>query len=166
MESPTIWWKSIKVARADAQRVYVAGYQVAGTLADVRRLVAITGILGAIDSARRVAASRGRPVSLCVIDSRGACGTRAARGFAVDDSQGTPQASRLIERLLPESQRLHSNRDSISIAGGGLAATPATLTLCDRRGSAAARAIILSRTARPRVSERDAAGRALTCPEF
>ncbi|MBS1124261.1 MAG: hypothetical protein H6Q90_6489 [Deltaproteobacteria bacterium] len=34
MESPTIWWKSIKVARSDAQRVYVAGYQVAGTLAD------------------------------------------------------------------------------------------------------------------------------------
>jgi photosystem II stability/assembly factor-like uncharacterized protein len=34
MASPTIWWKSIKVAHSDAQRIYVAGYQVAGTLPD------------------------------------------------------------------------------------------------------------------------------------
>ena len=32
--SPTIWWKSVKVARGNQQRVYVSGYQVAGALAD------------------------------------------------------------------------------------------------------------------------------------
>ena len=30
--SPTIWWKSVKVAPSDSQRVYVTGYQVAGAL--------------------------------------------------------------------------------------------------------------------------------------
>ncbi|MGN6104425.1 MAG: WD40/YVTN/BNR-like repeat-containing protein [Kofleriaceae bacterium] len=30
MLSPTIWWKSVKAAPTDAQRVYVTGYQVAG----------------------------------------------------------------------------------------------------------------------------------------
>jgi len=30
LRSPTIWWKSVKVAPSDARRVYVTGYQVAG----------------------------------------------------------------------------------------------------------------------------------------
>lgn len=144
----------------------LAGPSFSATLADVRRLAAITEILGAIDAARRVAAARGRPVSLCVTDSRGNCGAPVARGLAVDDGSGAPGAHRLLERLLPESQRLQSNRDVIRLAAGGLAATPASLVLCDRRGSRAARAIIVSRSGRPRVSERDAQGRALTCPEF
>lgn len=34
MQSPTIWWKSVRVAPSRAQRIYVAGYQVAGMLPD------------------------------------------------------------------------------------------------------------------------------------
>jgi hypothetical protein len=34
MSSPTIWWKAVKVAPSNAQRVYISGYQVAGTLPD------------------------------------------------------------------------------------------------------------------------------------
>ncbi len=30
--SPTIWWKSVKVARSNTQRIYLTGYQVAGAL--------------------------------------------------------------------------------------------------------------------------------------
>jgi hypothetical protein len=30
MLSPTIWWKSVRVAATDSQRVYITGYQVAG----------------------------------------------------------------------------------------------------------------------------------------
>lgn len=144
----------------------LAGPSFAATLADVRRLAAITEILGAIDAARRVAAARGRSVSLCVTDSRGVCGARVARGLAVEDDSGALGAQRLLERRLPESQRLQSNRDVIRLAAGGLAATPASLVLCDRRGSRAARAVIVSRSGRPRVSERDAQGRTLSCPEF
>jgi hypothetical protein len=32
--SPTIWWKSVKVSRTDAKRVYLTGYQVAGRRPD------------------------------------------------------------------------------------------------------------------------------------
>ncbi len=34
MQSPSIWWKSVKVAPSSAQRVYISGYQVAGALPD------------------------------------------------------------------------------------------------------------------------------------
>jgi hypothetical protein len=34
LRSPTIWWKSVKVARTDPERVYLTGYQVAGTSPD------------------------------------------------------------------------------------------------------------------------------------
>jgi hypothetical protein len=34
MQSPTIWWKAVKVAPSNAQRVYISGYQVAGTQPD------------------------------------------------------------------------------------------------------------------------------------
>jgi hypothetical protein len=34
MLSPTVWWKSVKVAPSNAQRVYITGYQVAGALPD------------------------------------------------------------------------------------------------------------------------------------
>jgi hypothetical protein len=34
MQSPTTFWKSVKIARSDAKRVYITGYQVAGTLPD------------------------------------------------------------------------------------------------------------------------------------
>jgi hypothetical protein len=34
MTSPTIWWKSVKVAHSNPSRVYIAGYQVAGVLPD------------------------------------------------------------------------------------------------------------------------------------
>jgi len=34
MQSPSIWWKSVKVAPTNPQRVYIGGYQVAGMAAD------------------------------------------------------------------------------------------------------------------------------------
>jgi hypothetical protein len=39
----------------------------------------------------------------------------------------------------------------------------ATFTFCDDRGSPAARAVIISQTGRPRVSNRSAANTPLTC---
>jgi hypothetical protein len=34
MLSPTIWWKTVKVARSNPMRIYVGGYEVAGVLPD------------------------------------------------------------------------------------------------------------------------------------
>ncbi len=58
---------------------------------------------------------------------------------------------------------IHSNRSTISFEGGSGFATPATLTVCDRRGARAARAVIVSRSGRPRTSDRDGSDGALTC---
>ena len=66
---------------------------------------------------------------------------------------------------LPEagSPRIRSNRPILEFEAGTGFATPATLTLCDRRGARAARAVIVSRSGRPRTSVRDASDRVLTC---
>ena len=41
---------------------------------------------------------------------------------------------------------IRSNRSTIAFEGGSGFATPATLTVCDRRGARAARAVIVSRS--------------------
>jgi type IV fimbrial biogenesis protein FimT len=45
----------------------------------------------------------------------------------------------------------------------GRRSTNGTVVFCDRRGTAAARSVIVSYTARPRVADRDADGRPLQC---
>jgi hypothetical protein len=49
MQSPSIWWKAVKVAPSNAQRVYIAGYQVAGTAADGGQLPPTAHILRSDD---------------------------------------------------------------------------------------------------------------------
>jgi hypothetical protein len=61
-------------------------------------------------------------------------------------------------------QSVRANRDAIRFTALTPAATTATLTVCDERGSRAARAVIVSRIGRPRISDRDAGGRPLVCP--
>ena len=63
-----------------------------------------------------------------------------------------------IERL-----RIDANRNALLYWPVSLAGTTASIVFCDERGSGAARAIIVSHTGRPRVSQRDASGRALRC---
>jgi len=49
MQSPSIWWKSVKVAPSNAQRVYIAGYQVAGAAADGGQLPPTAHVLRSDD---------------------------------------------------------------------------------------------------------------------
>lgn len=65
------------------------------------------------------------------------------------------------------SQRLASitsNRRAYVLRPFSLRATNGTVIFCDERGAAAARAVIVSYTGRPRVSRRDSSGRPLACP--
>jgi hypothetical protein len=50
----------------------------------------------------------------------------------------------------------------VRFEGGTGFASPSTITICDRRGSEAARAVIISRSGRPRV-DRVAQGDPLPC---
>ena len=57
-----------------------------------------------------------------------------------------------------------SNRVTYSFRPTVQGVVNGTIVFCDERGSAQARAIIISHTGRPRVSKRDSSGRALRCP--
>jgi type IV fimbrial biogenesis protein FimT len=137
-------------------------------LRDTRRAATINTLAHALHGARTAAATSGRAIRLC--------GTRDGRSCsgelrwspvlllrpAVDDD---PALTRLV--ALPAGSgapSVHSNRAWIEIAPLAPAATTATLTVCDDRGAEAARALIVSRTGRSRISARSASGTLLSCP--
>ena len=60
-------------------------------------------------------------------------------------------------------QSVRANRGFVEFAPLSPAASTATLTVCDDRGARAARALIVSRTGRVRLSDQGAAGEPLDC---
>jgi len=133
-------------------------------LLDSRRDATVTTALHAVHAARQFAAARGESVQLCgTLDALRCSGAADwSSGLLITDTDGT------VHRSLPLSRtnsglRLTSNRAVIRFEPGTSFASPTTMTICDRRGSGAARAVIVSRSGRPRVSERDATNRFLQC---
>lgn len=132
-------------------------------LLESRMNAAVATAMHAINLARQFSATRGEALRLCGSDDSGSCSDRV-------DWTGelllTGEPQRFRQSLpLPESgsPRVRSNRSILEFEAGTGFATPATLTLCDRRGARAARAVIVSRSGRPRTSLRDASDRVLTC---
>ena len=133
-------------------------------LLDSRRNATVTSAMHAVNLARQLAAIRDEPIHLCGTQDDRACSGRT------DWSGGLLLANDSADllRVLPltaagRMSQVRSNRAAIRFEGGSGFASPATLTICDQRGSRAARALIISRSGRPRVSDRDAADRPLTC---
>ena len=56
-----------------------------------------------------------------------------------------------------------ANRATLSFRPFGQSGTTATFTFCDRRGDPSARAVIISQTGRPRVSDLSSSGAPLRC---
>jgi type IV fimbrial biogenesis protein FimT len=128
-----------------------------------RMNAAVATAMHAVNLARQFSATRSEDVQLCGGDGSAVCSGRVdwTGGFLLT---GAPD--RVHRRLdLPQgnSPRIRSNRSTLEFEAGTGFATPATLTLCDRRGARAARAVIVSRSGRPRTSLRDGSDRALTC---
>ena len=133
-------------------------------LLDSRRNAAVTTTLHAVNLARQLAAIRGQPIHLCGTRDQQECSGRTnwSTGLLVADDGSA------LRRSLPftnpaRAPEIRANRATVSFEGGSGYASPATLTICDRRGSQAARAIIISRSGRPRINDRDASDRQLTC---
>ncbi len=133
-------------------------------LLDSRMNAAVATALHAVNLARQFSATRSEAIQLCGSDDMQDCtgrpdwstgllladdGDRFRQSVALAGGAGAPQ--------------IRSNRAILSFEGGSGFATPATLTVCDRRGASAARAVIVSRSGRPRTSDRDASDRVLTC---
>ena len=133
-------------------------------LLDSRRDAAVTTALHAVHAARQFAAVRAVSVDLCgTLDATHCSGAPDwSLGLLVVGEDGT------VFRSLPSAPSLNgptvvSNRAAIRFEPGTSFASPATVTVCDRRGGRSARAVIVSRSGRPRVSERDASNRVLQC---
>jgi type IV fimbrial biogenesis protein FimT len=153
----------------------VAGWGVP-TFRDLARNAArtreVNEFVQAIYLARSEAMKRNGVVSLCPSPD----GTRCAASTAWHDGwivfvnldHDSPAARDSGEPLLQvysawDAGRISANRTTLSFRSFGQSGVTATVTFCDARGSAAARAVIISQTGRPRVSDRNAAGGALSC---
>lgn len=119
-------------------------------LLDLRRDAAVTLSLHAVHVARQLAAVRSEAITLCGRrdDERCTGSTDWSGGLLVATPGGR------VQRNLPlaAASLLHSNRTEIRFEAGTGHATPATLSVCDRRGPAFARTVVVSRSGRPRAT--------------
>ena len=141
-------------------------------LLDSRLTADVNGWILAVQLARSEAAKRGRPVIVCNTDDTRRCGATnmppdAGWMVFVNLDDGYPPQRSAREPLLymhdPElTGTVVSNRPYYEFRPGRRS-TNGTTVFCDRRGAAAARAVIVSYTGRPRVDRVDANGRPLRC---
>lgn len=140
---------------------------------DAGRTTTTNAFIGSAQLARSTAIRRNLPVVICA-------GTRAERceggleawrrGWVVFVNLDRDWPARLEtgepvlhEHVPPSSVRLAANREAFRFQRIGLRATNGTLTVCDERGSPAARALIVSYTGRVRSATARADGTAIEC---
>ena len=107
-------------------------------------------LMADLQQARGSAILEGRSAVLCLAGTEGCDGPPAPAGGwrAFIDSAGRPRL--LAERYLPEGLAIFASRARLRFRPDALAAEAGTLTICDARGVAAPRAIVISRNGRPR----------------
>jgi type IV fimbrial biogenesis protein FimT len=123
--------------------------------------------------ARAQAASRGLPVVLCQTDTGGRCsaGGSAGVGWRVFAKPGAglfstfePGDQLLVALDLPARLQLFGTRPAITYWPTPRAAATGSFVFCDADARARPRAVIVSQTGRPRVSDVAADGSPLVCP--
>lgn len=139
-----------------------------------KRANAVNSYLHALFLARSEAIKRGTIVSVCKSPDGQRCVNRApswSDGWIVfvNHTRDEPPVRDEDEPVLavyegwPEGQ-ITSNRAAFSFRPNRQGVVNGTVVFCDSRGSAEARAIIVSHSGRPRISKRDASNRPLRCP--
>lgn len=143
----------------------------AAALANARRTRAVNDLVHAIHVARSAAATTGLPAALCA-GAGGCSGSRDWSGgwlLFLDADRDDPPALDPGERVLLREAAVsalarRANRSVFVFEPTGRSGTTGTLVICDPRQQVTPRAVIVSRTGRPRTSDVDANGRALSCP--
>jgi type IV fimbrial biogenesis protein FimT len=140
---------------------------------NARRAEQVNGVLRALHLARSTAILRAEPVVMCKTAGGAQCASDASAWsdgwivFANRDRDSPPRidAGESVLAMQPRVERIvvRANRSAVTYWPFALAGTTVSFVFCDERGASAARAIIVSQTGRPRLSEHDAAGRALRC---
>jgi type IV fimbrial biogenesis protein FimT len=139
---------------------------------DARLTADVNAWVLAVQIARSEAAKRGRSVIVCKTDDTRRCGDAglpAGAGWMVFvnvDDELPPRRSATEPLLYAHDPELAgsviSNRPYYEFRPGRRS-TNGTTVFCDRRGAAAAKAVIVSYTGRPRVDRVDAERRPLLC---
>jgi type IV fimbrial biogenesis protein FimT len=142
-------------------------------LLDSRRTADINTFITSIQLARSESAKRSAPVIVCKTSDFRVCGGPAVhyeRGWMVfvDEDNDNPPEVDPFETLLfsyrpMTAGTIRSNRSRYTFRPYFRRSTNGTVTFCDQRGDSAARAVIISYTGRPRVSDRGPGDRRLTC---
>jgi type IV fimbrial biogenesis protein FimT len=142
-------------------------------LLDAARTREVNQFLHAVYLARSEAIKRNGVVSLCPSADGQVCaqgGMPWERGWIlfVNSDRDSPAFRDPDEEVLRSypawtDGHIQANRGTLSFRAFGQMGVTATFAFCDRRGPAAARAVIISQTGRPRVSAKSASGGAITC---
>lgn len=143
-------------------------------LLNARQAADMNAFFTAIQLARSEAFKRARPVVLCKTADTRRCGgdeigyEAGWMLFVNEDDVRPPHRSDdepLLTLWAPRTGTVRANRRLFEFRPFHRRSTNGTVTFCDRRGAAAARAVIVSYTGRPRVSARGPGNRALACAE-
>jgi type IV fimbrial biogenesis protein FimT len=140
---------------------------------DAQRTADINALVTAIQLARSESAKRSLPVVVCKTADRRICGDSSVgyeQGWMVfidEDGDNPPEIDAGEQLLFAYQPRIvgtiRSNRSRYTFRPYFSRSTNGTITFCDRRGAGAARAVIVSYTGRPRVSDEGPGGRGLLC---
>jgi type IV fimbrial biogenesis protein FimT len=143
-------------------------------VSDTRRTAAVNDLFHAIFLARSEAAKRGQIVSICKSADQQTCagsGTQWTAGAIVfvnkdgdEPPVRDPEEPLISVRHGWNGGSVTSTRGSYSFRPNTQGVVNGTIVFCDRRGPAHARAIVISHSGRPRVTDRDANHQALRCP--
>ena len=141
---------------------------------DGRRTAVVNGFLHGLFLARSESIKRMKVVSVCRSGDGRRCDYGAADWnvgwivFVNSDRDDPPQRDAPEEVVATSGAwsggSITSNRRAYSFRPVSQAVVNGTIVFCDGRGSQHARAIIISYTGRPRVAQRDSAGKPLRCP--
>ena len=145
-----------------------------GTMDKSKHSATLNGLLGELHLARSEAIKRSRQIVICPSADGATCAPANNWGegwiiFVDDNHNSTHDAN---EELLRISEALdtgltikasHNLTQSIRYRSNGMTVDTGELTLCDPRGSDAAKAIIINTTGRPQISEYSESGGSLTC---
>jgi len=144
-------------------------------LEDTRLTADVNAFVLAVQLARSEVAKRGRTVVVCRTTDRAHCDEESgtARGFMVfvnTDDRYPPSRDDTEPLLYANAPEINgsviANRSYFEFRPWPRRSTNGTVVFCDSRGAAAARAVIVSYTGRPRIDRRAADGTALTCAGF
>jgi type IV fimbrial biogenesis protein FimT len=140
---------------------------------DTARNRELNQFLQSVYLARGEAIKRNRVISLCPSRDGERCappGTRWQDGWIVfvNEDRDAPAVRDPGEALLRAyaawpGGAILGNRSTLSFRGFGQSGVTSTFVFCDARGPRAARAVIVSQTGRPRVSDRNASNGRLAC---